>query len=597
MRFPVRLPVLAAATLTALVMLGGARPAGAFTYGSAISVGCHERITTATLRGVRTQLPTRAVTISPSKEEKAFIEDVPFGVEPDLQELAGATLLVAVRDNDLKGNSPTEVDELANVHGNPDNQEEHCLRAGSDDEPDGNAKAVDKCRGFIRAKVVEALDGLDAQGAVDPGKRTDLDVSLSLRGKVSASLPLYWVRIGQAMHTLQDSFAHTFRSPDRMKVRTVLNYIEYVKGNEVESRDGPLHRTGLDACDGLDDLRTANIGMAQQASMELLRSTLDPALATREAKLAAVDALLVKYLSLDPGCTSENHWCDAPELRYEVAQSCGCRTAGRGPGGWLAAAAGAAGLAIFAARRRRTMRRGAKAAALSALLLGLALPATARAQAVDTNDPALKPATPAGSAQPKAPAQVAVDPATGAAVASDQGEAPAGVPTVSQAKSEQNEQEHNNRLFGVYAAVSGSVTDPAVNGQLGVRLRVSELFSLGLDAELNNWFALQTSRLRTGAFNAYLTGIVHYPIRFAAVNLRSTLNLGTSTLLIDLYGAPKGSTGIYVGAVPLGLEWKLSSRLYLVWDALGIALPVPQLKGAPYAYPQYRTAVGLELSF
>ena len=68
-------------------------------------------------------------------------------------------------------------------------------------------------------------------------------------------------------------------------------------------------------------------------------------------------------------------------------------------------------------------------------------------------------------------------------------------------------------------------------------------------------------------------------------------------MLIDLYGAPRGRRGIFFGFVPLGLEWKLARAVYVIFDALGVAVPVPQLKGAPFAYPQYRTAVGLELSF
>ena len=145
--------------------------------------------------------------------------------------------------------------------------------------------------------------------------------------------------------------------------------------------------------------------------------------------------------------------------------------------------------------------------------------------------------------------------------------------------------------------MSGSVTNPGLSGQLGVRFRLSKSWTLGADGELNGWYGLQTKSLRAGAFNGYVTGIFHYPIRFAQVNLRSTAQLGTSTMLIDLYGAPRGNTGIFFGLVPLGLEIKLSPRLYLVFDALGIALPVPQLKGAPFAYPQYRTALGLELTF
>jgi hypothetical protein len=66
-------------------------------------------------------------------------------------------------------------------------------------------------------------------------------------------------------------------------------------------------------------------------------------------------------------------------------------------------------------------------------------------------------------------------------------------------------------------------------------------------------------------------------------------------LLIDLYGAPKGSTGLFLGFDPLGIEWELSRRLYLVLNPLGYALAVPQLHGVPLAFPQYRATVGLEL--
>ena len=48
---------------------------------------------------------------------------------------------------------------------------------------------------------------------------------------------------------------------------------------------------------------------------------------------------------------------------------------------------------------------------------------------------------------------------------------------------------------------------------------------------------------------------------------------------------------------PLGLEWKLSSRLFLVIDGISLALPIPKLgSGAPFAYMQYRATVGLEVA-
>lgn len=597
--------VVAAATAPWLVV-ASERPALAYSYESAISAGCHERITMGALRTLRTQT-AGAPAVAPDDKDLSLITDLPFTLDDDMKDLASASFVIGVRDNDLHGRGPTDVSQLAAIHGNPENQKEHCLRDIGDDEPGGSERALAACKDFIRGKLVEALDGLDANGVPDATRRVDIDVKLSLRGSVTASLPLFWVRMGQAVHTLQDGFTHTFRSPDRMRVRTVLNWIDYVDNDEIESRDGPVHRNGLDQCDNLDPLRTQNIGVAGQASLELMHAVLDPA--PRETKLAAVDATLAKYLSFEPGCTDANAWCDAPERQYQVSPGCGCSMIGPRSGGLATAGACLLGVALLARRRRRA--RGL----LAALPLALACVAlSSRAQAQGTASepqpvaPAPPAATPPAATPPVTTPPVAAPPVTalpgavttntqtGAAVALDDKKPPPGVPTVAEARSEKTEEEHAS-FFGIYAAVSGAVTNPSLSGQLGLRFRLSQLFSVGLDGEINGWYAEQTKRFRTGVFNGYATGILHYPLRFQRVNLRSTLNLGTSTMLIDLYGAPRGTTGIFVAAVPLGLEWKLSSRFYVIFDALGVAVPVPQLAGAPFAYPQYRTAVGLEVTF
>ncbi len=573
--------------------------AAAYSYESAVSAGCHERITMSALRTLRTQV-TNAPAVTPDQNDLALITDVPFSLDGDMKDIASTAFIIGVRDNDLHGRGPTDVSQLAAVHGNPENQREHCLRAVEDDEPGGSERALETCKAFIRGKLVEALDGLDANGVPDPNRRVDLDVKLSLRGSVTASLPLFWVRMGQAVHTLQDGFTHSFRSADRMRVRTVLNWIEWVNNNETESRDGPVHRNGLDQCDSLDPLRTQNMGVASQASLELMHAMLDPG--ARETKLAAVEATLAKYLTFEPGCTEANGWCDAPERQYQVSAGCGCSMLGGSSGGLAAGGVCLLGIALLARRRRRRL---SVIAALPIALACLAAPSLARAQ---TTDPQTMPAPAAGTPAPVSPSPVAPPPSTapsgavttdaqtGAAVALDANKPPPGVPTTGEAKAEKTEEAHSS-FFGLYAAFSGSITNPALSGQFGLRFRLSQLISVGVDGEVNGWFAEQTKRFRTGAFNAYATGIIHYPLRFQQVNLRSTLNLGTSTMLIDLYGAPRGTTGIFVGAVPLGLEWKVSPAVYVIFDALGVAVPVPQLRGAPFAYPQYRSALGLELVF
>ncbi len=78
-------------------------------------------------------------------------------------------------------------------------------------------------------------------------------------------------------------------------------------------------------------------------------------------------------------------------------------------------------------------------------------------------------------------------------------------------------------------------------------------------------------------------------------NLRSSVSLGTSYLVSNLYGAPRGSYGIFAGVSFLGLEWKLSRSLLLIVDPLGYVVPAPQLQGVPLLYGQYRFSLGLEL--
>lgn len=550
--------------LLGALVIGLPGTARAYSIDSIITKPCHERLTMGALRTVRADLPTAAAITSPTKDDRALVDDLSFSIDDDLKELAAASLLIGVRDNDLKGRGPAELDHLAEVHGNPEDQNNHCLRAREEDEPDGTARAVEDCKNYIRGRVADALDGLDDAGRPDPSRRRSVRVVLGIRGGVDAELPRYWASIGQAMHAVQDSFAHSFRSADRLQVRSSLNWIDWIDGNQLDARDGPAHRDELDQCENLDALRQRNFDVAGEASVALLRATLDPAL-DRAGKNAAVEAFLVKYLSVEPGCTAANAWCDSPERTYNIAGGCAHAVGTRSALAALLVVLAAGALVV---RRRRP-------AALAVGMFAL-LPATAQAQ--EEPAPVVAPAP---------------DPKTESSLTA----APPGLPTQSEVKDEHIERKRAQKTWGAYAAVSGSVTNPAFNGQLGVRLRLSEMWEVGIDGELNNWFAIHTSTLRTGAFNGYFTGILRYPLRFEAVNLRTTANLGTSILLIDLYGAPKSSVGIYAGLAPLGIEWKMNEHAYLIFDPIGVALPVPNLKGVPFAYVQYRSSIGVELAF
>jgi hypothetical protein len=539
--------------------------AHAYTISSVITAGCHEKITTDALRAVRLELAS-AGPLPADRNERALIDDLEFTPANDMTDLGGATLLVGVRDNDLKGRDSMALSQLALVHGDPSTQREHCLRNSHEKEPDGSKLAVSDCRDFIRERIAQALVGLDATSTPDLAQRTSLPLYLSLRHGVDASLPTYYVRIGQAIHAIEDSFTHTYRTPDSMQITVVADWVDEANGDLVEATDGPPHSTELDRCDDPDDLRQRRRELATEAATAVLRTTLDPN-QTNDQKMAAVEVILDKYLSYSPGCTFDNNWCQATERQYGNGQfSCSMGGPERRNSRW-----GWGILIGLFALVGRTWRRHGKQVVGAATILWIAslLPSRAFAQP-ERGRPDSAPA--AEAAEHKAP------------------------PPVTIPVKEPGPKDPSQVALGAYLGGSGSVNNEAMAATLGARLRFSKHWTFGLDAEWNPWIAVNgASTVRAGVFNGYGTVIFRLPLAYEQFNLRTTANFGVSRLLIDLYGAPKGSTGIYAGLSPLGLEWKMSRIFFLIINPLNFAMPTPQLKGVPFSYSQYRFTIGLEV--
>jgi hypothetical protein len=544
------------------LLLVGPPAARAYTISSPIGTGCHESISSEALRRVRRELAT-AVPLPATRNEQALIDDVDYRADEDMKDLGATSLLLGVRDNDVKGRSSADLTQLALVHGNPQAQDEHCLRSADQAEPGGTRAALDACRAFIRKRASEAIEGLDSQGMPDAGKRTSLSVYLQLRHHVDAPLPTYYVRIGQAIHAVEDSFSHTYRTPDGAKITVILNWVSEADGTLLESSNGPPHASELDRCDDPDDLRKRRHQLAIDASAAMLRATLNPGMDTTQ-KLAAVDAVLEAYLGSSEGCTFQNGWCQAPEHAYKTGYSLGCNVApwsSRSPSPWLIVLAACA----LAARRRRGRAPGRRLGLLAAGSVLLAGNALAK-PAVDTQA-----STPPGATAE----QVQSPPSTLAAK-----EAPPSDPS--------------RTALGAFIGGSGSVDYPAFALQVGLRL-LGKRWTFGVDAEWNPFIKYNDVTVRAGVLNAYGTAILRIPLTYEQFNLRTTLNLGASRLLMDLYGAPKGSTGVYAGFSPLGLAWRLNRIVYLIINPLNFALPAPQLGGVPFTYPQYRATIGVEL--
>jgi hypothetical protein len=544
-------------SLVASLLVAGAMAvpgvARAYTISNAFSDGCHERITSSALRAVRLDSPG-AAPLATNANERALVDDLQFGPEHDMLDLGAATLLIGVRDNDLKGRHSTDLTELPMVHGDPNGQREHCLRGEADVEPGGTLSALTNCRAFIREKVQQALSGLDAGGLPDPTKRSSLPVYLALRHRVDASLPTYYASMGQAIHAVEDSFTHTFRTPDGMKVTVALNWIDDVNGGLVEAVHGPAHRGELDNCADLDPLRTRRRELATEAVTAMLRSTLDHSKSDGE-KMAALEGILDKYLGHSPGCTFENHWCDAVEGKYGNVQLFGCGVAG--PGGGSSAAFSGVLLALFALARRMRRRRVTLLAAVGFAFLMMAAPIAGKALAADPEHrpppPVIHPVVEPG---PRDPSETAL---------------------------------------GAYLGGAGSVSHGALATAIGARLRYSKSWSFGLDAEWNPFMTLNNTKVSKGVFNAYGSAMLRIPLAYERFNLRTTLSVGMSRMLMALYGVPKGTTGLYLGFSPFGIEWKLNRTFYLIVNPLNVAIPMPQLGGVPYVYPQYRVTIGFEI--
>jgi hypothetical protein len=610
-RHGARLCALAAAVLAVTAV--PPPEAHAWAIGSQLDeTGCHEPITAAALRAVRARFDTAPV-IPPSRDEAALIADAVFSPPPDLvDDLAGMALLLGVRDNDLKGIDPLASLDLIQVHGNPETQDEHCIRGPGDDGATGDAAAIAACRAFIATTATTALDGLDPGGRVDPARRTELAFYAAIRGRVTPMLPLFYVKIGAAMHALEDGFPHTYRTADGTQITTVLNWIDLVSGHYDEPLDGPGHRAELDRCwDAGDPTIHRNYELAIQAATDLLAAALDPALG-RDAKIQQFDAVTARYLAYQPGCSFDSQWCDPPEAH--VTNSLACNAAGSSP---APAAALPPVLAVLIARRRRgrdlrarrlvesprprpRVSRHLPARAIAGAVLAIAaLAVPARADDPPPAPPSLpEPATPGTAAVPASPPaspEAAPPPATTVPVTSDGKEPGRDVKTPTpQETAKIRADKQLGSPWGVTATAGASVDRAAGVASIGVRYRLRETWLVGLDAGWNPWITTSPMTAHAGVATLSGTLIRRFPMKFDRVNLRSSLHLGTSTLLFDVYGAPKYSTGPYGAISVLGLDYDLGGSVRIVCDPMEIALPVPLLGQLPLYYEQFRFVIGVQ---
>ena len=532
--------------LAAFAVIGlSAAPAGAWQIEDPIHEPCHERLSQAAL--TRTGYSTEPTPLT--GDDARLRDNLEFDASPYDANIYALSLVIGVRNADTHGGADFSFGNNATAANAPDDQRAHCLRTASQDGPGADAAAVADCRAWIESLYWQALTSLDSNGNVSPDVRTDATVATEFQGSVSYPLSGLYYFGGRAIHAVQDSFTHSFRSPDGHRIRHVFNWSDQVSCTLDEARDGHGHETVLDRCKDGDPTEAARFELATQASTDLLTALTKPG--SRSDRAERIAAFLESWMSYEPDCTLDNHYCDSPLYDWlkhsklsdqnicDGPLSCASAGPARRPlaptPGLLAAAALA--LAALGWRRRR-----AWASAFLGVGLWL-LPNVARADEASDQSPAPRPEHKVGGARLEARASLSVD-------------NPA----------------YAFGLAGLYGFKHADV---------------------GVFAELNPWYSLERRRMSLGATNFGVLGHYLHPLRRDLV-LRFGLGLGVSMLNADMLGVNAGNLGLFLDLRAMGLIWEFADGVALTADPSDLALPAPGLTGWPILFTQHRTSLGLQ---
>ena len=283
----------------------------AFSIGSGVSEGCHEKISAQAFRRFLAtfQPQKRKVPIHPRwrrlARKLAQVADMPE--LSDTQAFALLSLVVGVRSPDTNGHSISELSSLRGIHADREaaGQYAHALRSPDDDYDAGNVAAVQGTRRVIADAVARVVASARAPRSEQFGHAP---MYFDFYGVVNVPvfLPAYY--FGRAAHTVQDSFAHALRdaSSGLHQIVHVLNYVEAIGDEYSERRDGVSHSTGMDSC--AEEMRP-RVEAAIEATLELLQA----AVVIRDTDdHAALEAYLERWFTLHPDCNVTNQMCGNP---------------------------------------------------------------------------------------------------------------------------------------------------------------------------------------------------------------------------------------------------------------------------------------------
>ena len=320
--------------LLSIIFLIFPTSAHAFKIGSSFSDPCHEWITLIAFfqegSGEQTVIPANALEDYQADDSFVWLQvaeylekELNYTFDNDLERFLGIALIIGVRYPDQEGYALSDLQNLRDVHMAERGQEEHALRLPHHDHEQGDQESIAEIRSFILSQVDLAHDAFQRSRSTEGRIRGQdikaqtllVDFWLEHYGiiKVPVWEPLF--TLGKAIHALQDSFAHTYRSDDTLKIYAVGNFIEAFYPSYSEVIDGPRHSNHIDSCNNTDVsplrdsaiLATRELLLATKAYLAITSDNTEELLLARQN----VERVLDKWLSYQSGCGFEQDYCNS----------------------------------------------------------------------------------------------------------------------------------------------------------------------------------------------------------------------------------------------------------------------------------------------
>lgn len=525
------------------------RSALGYSIHSGLTEGCHERITSQAFRGAIPQLMLGDDIVLPQSEAWQKVADrllmnvdlssIRSDLDPDYFKLTFVSALLGVRSPDTEGHAVTNFSSLRQIHADPsaEGQYAHALRGPDDDGPGGDLAAIEGTRAQILALVSQIGESLREKSPEEQIITVQLYFDFYGLIEIEVWEPAYLM--GRALHALQDSFAHTIRSDDLKRILHVLNYVDAITGDLDESIDGLPHSDAMDQCDG----ETEPVADTAVLASAALITSMNQAVVIGD--VSPVIDVLDEWVTYEPGCTIVNNYCDSPWVDVArkdqtgpyLEELIGCQSGSQsGSQGGSQGGSTLTLIGLILTLLISFMWRRSRGLCL--LICSLAL----------------------SGAPQHARAQVRVQSEVHASVLSD-------TPDRSVLAST-----YGWGLRGSYAWDSWAAL-----------LHVEQ--SLWLSTEL-------TDRTTPGALNVGIGGAYLYGDGF-----RSSLALGTSTLLFDTLFDEQGTTGLFLDLRPIELCWRPQEWLALNLTPLSFTFISPVLESPSIRMVLYRTVFGAEVIF